>query len=397
MKKRSVVGIIASVCCLVGCQAVPDEVKQSAEKYHDNEVLQDIEITRCGVDELEQKMAEALELLPDNMVLPEKVDVSGIIEIAEIELKYKRDFLEEKDKVAAAFGITNPTWQVVETAIVNNNMKEYEDAEQKESLTVSDNGFFGVVLGEIYDTFSKEESTSLSHMYNLSQTALNGEACILDGEKVTIESQIDYVEEWLKTQTSILESDFTYQVEAVAVRDTDTANQLLLMLVDKSYNGIRLDDCGGELETTGEQTILKSVGSEFFITLAKKDSIGFFSTGSGMLQVENKTVQQEFIDPASAVLLVEKEISGFRTLEIEDIRIIYRLEPIYDGSINGANDAAPGGGVVAHPAYCFLISRDYEDGGIAAINVGSRYYYIYVDMITGEVKINLDMNAYKQG
>lgn len=398
MKKKiaGVVPVIVMFCCLVGCQAAPEEVKQSAKNYQKNEQIANVQVEYCGVDALEEEAEKILQMHPENMVLPEKLDFHYISEIADIELEYQSDFLEKKDEVASSFAIGKNNWTMLETAVENENVMMSENMQEKTLLNVGDNGFFCVILPGAYEQYIQEDTTSFVTMYDLQKTKIEGETCIFAGKEVSIESQLEYVEKWLKgLQEKLLEPDFSYQAEAVAVRQKPDGNQVLEIQVDKYYNGIPFDDCGGQTELNQNVATLKTIGTSFQMIMTNPNEISFFTTGQGTFQVKEKTVQQKFITPSSAVAIVEKELSGFRKMKIEDIQIIDTLEPIYDSSKTNANHAPAGGKVLAHPTYRFYVNREYEDIGIAGINESSRFYFIDVNMLTGEVSINLDMSVYE--
>ena len=169
------------------------------------------------------------------------------------------------------------------------------------------------------------------------------------------------------------------------------------MEICKLYKGVMLDTCGGKIEFEDNVGTLKTISSEFVVVLLQKDKIDYFTTTDGLLTVNEKNTLNELIDLPSAIRIVEKELSGFQTIHISDIEIIYELEPVYDSTEEKANRAEPGGKVIARPIYRFLIDREYEDGGIGFIAGDTFNYFINVDMVTGEVDLNLDMSVYKQG
>lgn len=398
MKKKlaGMIPVVAMFCCLAGCQAAPEEVKQSAQNYQKNEQMAEVEVEYCGVDKLEEEAEKVLQMNPENIVLPEELDFGNVSEVAEAELEYQSNFLEKKDEVAEIFSVRENNWETVETAVENENVMMLENTQKKTLINVGDNGFFCVIMPDVYEQYIEQDTTSFVELYDLQKTEMAGETCVLADEEVTIKSQLEYAKEWLRAlQEKVLESDFSYQAEAVVVRQKPDGNQLLEIQFDKYYNGIPLDDCGGQTEINQNVATLKTIGTSFQMIMTNPNQISFFTTGQGTFSVKEKTVQQSFITPSSAVAIVEKELSGFRKIKIKDIQIIDTLEPVYDSSKTNANHAPAGGKVLAHPTYRFYVNREYVDMGISGINTNSRFYFIDVDMKTGDVSINLDMSVYE--
>lgn len=385
--------ILLCGCCLAGCQAAPEEVKEAAENYNENVQMDEIEITKCDLEGVKNSVDEALQLQPNNMTLPASVDFSGIEEINELELAYQSDFIRKKEQVASIFGITDTNWQEPEMFLKNDRTVTLGD--DTYALSVSDNGFFCAMLPDFYKII-QEDTTTLQRLYRIDEGDSTEDTCVLNGVQTTISEQVAYAGNWID-ELELLNEDFEYCVKTVALRQDETEKNALTMEICKLYKGVMLDTCGGKIEFEDNVGTLKTISSEFVVVLLQKDKIDYFTTTDGLLTVNEKNTLNELIDLPSAIRIVEKELSGFQTIHISDIEIIYELEPVYDSTEEKANRAEPGGKVIARPIYRFLIDREYEDGGIGFIAGDTFNYFINVDMVTGEVDLNLDMSVYKQG
>ena len=385
--------ILLCGCCLAGCQAAPEEVKEAAENYNENVQMDEIAITKCDLEGVKNSVDEALQLRPNNMTLPSSVDFSEVEEINELKLVYQSDFLNKREQVASIFGITDSNWENVELPLENDRTMTLGD--DTYVLNVSDNGFFCAVLPDFYKKL-EEDTTVLQTLYRIDEGDSAEDICVLNGTQTTISEQVSYVENWID-ELELLGDDFDYRIKTVALRQDETGNNALTMDISKSYRGVMLDTCGGKIEVEDNVGTLKTIGSSFMVALLQKNKIDYFTTADGLLSINEKNTLNELIDLPSAIRIVEKELSGFQTIHISDIEIMYELEPVYDSTEKNANNAEPGGKVVARPIYRFLIDREYEDGGIGFIAGDTLNYFINVDMVTGEVDLNLDMSVYKQG
>lgn len=392
--KRYVVALLICVCCLTGCQAAPEQVKENKENYNENKAMDSVEISRCSVKELQNSVDEALNQEYENIVLPKQIDFSMVEEVNEMTLVYADDFLKNKEAIGKMFGYDNLTWEEYPSAVKNERSQITENPQEKYYIGVGDNGWTTALKGDMYVKFGQENETKVKAVYRIDREEGLDEKCILNGEETTVREQIAYVEDWFQKEWKQWELDFDYVVRTVVNREDNSNNNILMMEVDRVYRGILLDPAGGKISYNQEYTTLESIGSSCLMGLSDKNSWADFTNGSGLLVVKEKNTQNEFIDFASAVRIVEKELSGFRKLDISDVKIMYTLKPIYDSTVENANYCEPGGEVYARPVYSFLIDREYSDLGMGTINLSEMYYFIQVDMITGEVTLNLSMGAY---
>ncbi|MBQ4530948.1 MAG: hypothetical protein IJA36_10130 [Lachnospiraceae bacterium] len=357
--------LLASSLTLSACQAVPDEVKEAQKGYQDNKQIESAEVAYCNVEELEKSVEEALKLQPDNMILPKTVDFSQIEEVDTLTLEFQGDFLKNKEQVAEAFGCTGSDWENVtidtagyETWSLDHNQEEY-------FINVGDNGFTAAILPNVYEGFFEEDKTQVKKVYRLGRTADMQEECVLSGETTTIAEQMEFVNNWFQNTWKWKEERLDYQVRTVILREDEKNGEMLSMEVGKKYQGILLDNCGGEMDidTINGETKLLNIGTGFYIAQTEKNTIDYFTSGQGAFDIKEAVKQETFIDLPSAVRLVEKELSGFQKVNISEIQIIYMLQPVYENENESEDYSAPGKQVKGTPVYRFYIDRTYEDIG----------------------------------
>ena len=236
--------ILLCGCCLAGCQAAPEEVKEAAENYNENVQMDEIAITKCDLEGVKNSVDEALQLRPNNMTLPSSVDFSEVEEINELKLVYQSDFLNKREQVASIFGITDSNWENVELPLENDRTMTLGD--DTYVLNVSDNGFFCAVLPDFYKKL-EEDTTVLQTLYRIDEGDSAEDICVLNGTQTTISEQVSYVENWID-ELELLGDDFDYRIKTVALRQDETGNNALTMDISKSYRGVMLDTCGGKIE-----------------------------------------------------------------------------------------------------------------------------------------------------
>ena len=388
--------LLVSSLTLSACQAAPDEVKEAQKGYQENKQIESVEVTYCNIEELEKSVEEAMKLQPDNMILPKTVDFSQIKEVDTLTLEFQGDFLKNKEHAAEVFGCTGSDWKNATIENAGYEIWSLDNNEEKYFINVGDNGFVAAILPDVYDGFFGEDKTKVKKIYRVGRTADMQEECVLSGETTTIAEQVEFVNDWFQNTWKWKEEGLDYQVRTVILREDEENGEMLSMEVGKKYQGIVLDNCGGEMEidTTSGETKLLNIGTGFYTAQARKNSIDYFTSGQGAFDIKEAVKQETFIDLASAVRLAEKELSGFQKVTISDIQIIYMLQPVYENENANGDYTAPGKQVKGTPVYRFYIDRVYEDIGFSGIDDSSLDYFINVDMLTGEVSLNLSMAAY---
>ena len=131
------------------------------------------------------------------------------------------------------------------------------------------------------------------------------------------------------------------------------------------------------------------------IQMIKSDEIASFTNGTGIYIPTEEVEIAECISLESALELCEDTFSDFKDITISDIGIMYTLNPVYEPNPNAKEDPLNPEiivGYTSRPVWEFVI--DMEPSEFLKkdeINTrGDMRKYIYVDMITGELKYNFE-------
>lgn len=126
------------------------------------------------------------------------------------------------------------------------------------------------------------------------------------------------------------------------------------------------------------------------IQMINVDTIDSFTNLIGMIEPTVIESIDECISLESALNFCEKTFTDFRDVTISDIDIMYTLNPVYETDEEGKFFVT---GYNSRPVWEFVIDVPPEeflaDGEINTY--GDMRKYIYIDMITGELKYNMDI------
>lgn len=216
----------------------------------------------------------------------------------------------------------------------------------------------------------------------------------LKDEKCSVSDAVEYINNWFETDYKPLAPYYDYQVNTVIVREHE-GNYLYEFSIEALYNGVPLDSYTMEPEyVDGIITKMAYLKYGVSIQMLSVNSIDSFTTGSGMLipKVEEKI--NECISLESALAYCANTFTDFRDVTISDIDIMYTLNPVYDESdpenifVVGYNSRPVWELIIDVPPEDFLANGE-------ANTYGDTRKYIYIDMVTGELKYNFDI--VKQG
>ncbi len=371
----------------VGCQQVPDEVKNRMENYGEGGQIKKTEVSYCTVEELRNASIEELDHVPGNLKLPKKVDFSGIESIENLVLKRPEDYDENKDKIAELFGVENPEWDFVEGRILdypssNWYLYQGEDA----YLSVDENGVISYINEQVYDEDEQLDTVERIH--------LNREECPdmtynLSSGQIPLPEMLEKTQEWVDG-CEILQDEFDYELRTVCVKKRPDRTHRLALVVQRMYKGVGLNYLAGNGNIDGsEYSTISYVNSEVDLNFVEPDKPYFLFNYAPVHIVEEESVN-EVIDFQSAVNLVEEKLSGFGKVKVCEIRIEYM---IYAEMSENENDnkyrEIYGEGAVLHtkPVYSFLIEFGEVNEAEETLGVfeSDEYVYVNVDMTDGTI------------
>lgn len=414
---KRIILLIIILLFLTGCEKTPDEVKNNMEKYNsDGDYNQDkIDNSHDIVTNLFGNIDEVLKANYQNLIMPNKITIEDIISIPLLTFKQADDFDHNYYDIMKLFydeSIINRQ-EIIEKKWSDGTSSYYFD-NQKDKIyaSITDNGFVAISQSNAYDLIFQNnyEREQILHVDRGDDTNISYK--LLDG-KCTVKSQIEYVEQWLSNYWSKYEADYTFRVKTAIIRKLDAENYYYQLIIEKLYEGIPLDELVGDFaafDNENNRGYINGTVNYIEMQIMSSDSISSFRNAFGSIYVDtvdNST--DKFISLQSAVKMLEKELSGFQDIIISDIEVKYTLCPIYDyigelvtddknmsQTFKTQSTYYPGITITSRPVWAFIVQVDQEeyketDG---TVKKGDIRKYIYIDMITGEIKVGLDNIPY---
>ncbi len=401
-----VVSMLFAGSLCMGCAQAPDEVRKDMEKYGDNQQAEELETKTCTIEELRNSGVKNITQEYENIVLPEQIDFSGIQEVSLLKFQIVKNYSEQKEKYARAFGLSGELdWKRDEETKEGGMI--YDSKEKREYLSVGDNGHVHFEQKESYTELSdgteddeeeeaaeeEEKKSDIEERIYLKRGDSAEKNVNLNGQEVALSEEIDWLNQEIN-QIASTDNAFEYDVRTVYVRKRENGFQHLSISAQMEYKGVTLDFFGAGLKVDDEKGLacVKQMENSIHVEMdahkeiASMGNVGFFEV------VEEKPLEQ-VIDFQSAVDIVERKMAGFRKLSIAEVQVMYTLIPKYDYTELGAEYAAPGNIVETRPVYCFMVKHGEEDSGSLVLE-GNELCYINVDMVTGEVTDNLEEGDY---
>lgn len=399
MKKIGCVVCVLFLCLITGCQKTPDEVKKRMEQYgsHSKVETQDGQYIKPSKVTASQK--EALQLKTQNLILPEEIHLGEWDKVYELSLHYMEDFSEKRKEIAKLFTRQDIAWEYeanAESPMKDDDFYIYDNGEDC-VLCTSDNGFVSMNCGSVYQyTYHSEEGNGEYTLFDrndekvLEQTLWNGK------DASTVQAEAAYMEQWMKEYWAGYEQpDFTYKVKNGMVYK-DGGLELLSMKIQRYYEGVPFTSNGSEVAEDKEgKSYMARTDAGILVGLTGENKIEYFSNLAGGLLVKDAVEVDKVIDLATAIKLVEQELSGFKKLEVLDIVVQYDMFPKYQYKAPKGEKKedcyGKGVKVFARPVYSFVLSKDVGniDKPDYTINESEWYGYIDVDMQDGTIYCDL--------
>ncbi len=387
MKVCSILLCLAVLLC--GCQEAPKEVQERMDRYGDNKQVNTEELRRCTVEELKTTKVSDLQIDLDNMTLPEDVDFSQIESIAVLDLAYEDAFTDNRDKYIKMFNIDESTIHVNNHGAGKTDLYESDDASAKKYFAIENSGFISYISGMTY-AYIKDEVKKVDTVetYEVGRDDLSQKSVAFEQEEVPLADMISAAESWLEKNMPL--DPFDYRISDVYVRDLkfSKANKKQLSLSAYIvYGGILLDPYTASFDDDTGKVSMSQTGVN--MDYDSRDKLTFFSNGHGRIKINAAEQVTEVIDLESAVRLVNDKLASFHELKVSKLLPLYALYPKYQTEETAF--ASPGQKVEGRPVYAFLINMDKEGPSEFGIR-RSAEHYVYVDMVTGEITTDFEMD-----
>lgn len=391
-----IVGMLCfcNIYLLTGCQKVPSEVKERMKEYGSNDEKEDVDIQYIKVSVLDGLEIDTSSIKTDNMILPERVNFHGIKELCNLDCCYIKDHTKNRDKLVQLFSGTQTQWE----KYVDENYENYyfyyiDNPKDRLYMGIQDNGLTTLLKEDIYGVNFNGTINRPDRIMRLEQESGTPAFPVdLDGQEVDAMEESKYALEWLEENWCSFDSAFTFLPKTLLARKCGT-HEMLSLFLEMGYKGVPLSSYTDAVETIDEKTVQVRTSAGISLAMTAHERIDYFTNGIGVLEITGEKSIAEIIDLESAVRLAEREISGFKKMEIADVRIIYDLYNEYDSKDEHSMADSPGNKVIAKPAYSFVINTETKEES-ASVNEDEMYAYINVDAVDGSVVYNLDNIKY---
>ena len=399
MKKTML--LLWSVLCVAsvtGCAEVPDEVMQDMSSYIDEEKEspEETELEYITISELAENAEIALGKDYTQFELSDKIRFSAPEELYLMSFKGAEDFSGNFDKVMELYFddsvISSQTLSISDDE--DDRTIHFMSDEDKVYGCVGDDGFIAMLNPDAYDiSFSYQEPNVA--IYHTERNDDFSDEYQLKDRKCSVADAVKFVDNWFENNYKQFSPEYDYKTETVIVREHE-GNYLYQILVHAVYRGVPIDSFTREFESVGE-TSMKMTYSDYGIQIQmiKSDEIASFTNLAGIYIPTEEVKIAECISLESALELCEDTFADFKDMTISDIGVMYTLNPVYEPNPNAENDPLNKEiitGYTSRPVWEFVIDvPPSEFLKKDEINTrGDMRKYIYVDMITGELKYDFD-------
>lgn len=377
-----------------GCASVPNEVKDDMSSYYDAESdkSDDSDFTYINIADLSDNAETAIGKEYKQFTISDKINFTQPSELNIMSFIKVIGFSEKTDEAIGLFytdqelSAQNPEKDDKRFMFYNETDKLYGCAR--------DDGFIAVLKPDAFDISFSYSEPNVKIYHPARYGDLSDEYELNDG-KCSVKNAVEYVNNWLETEYKPLCPNFDYKVNTVIVREHNN-NYLYQFLAESSYKGVPVDSYTREPEIKdGQHTGKMSyVDYGIQIQMLNVNSIDSFTNLMGMIEPTVIENIDECISLESALNFCENTFTDFRDVTISDIDIMYTLNPVYETDdegnlfVNGYNSRPVWEFIIDVPPEDFLADGDIN-------TYGDMRKYIYIDMVTGELKYNLDI--VKQG
>lgn len=388
---KKIIFSTALILMLTGCASVPDEVKVDMNNYHysKSNASDDFDFNYIKVENLSAEAKEALDKDYGQFAVSDKINFVQPSEINIMSFQNISDFSDKVDDAKALFFTKSEIPEKSKDEAIDALYYYWSDTKKK-YFAITNYGMFAMLKPDAFDVSFGCRKPNVKIYHPDRTDDLSDEYQLKDG-KCSVADAVKYINNWFETNYKPLAPYYDYQVNTVIVRENES-NYFYQFFVEAIYNGVPIDSYTMEGERTdGEDASnMAYIKHSISIQMHNVNSIDSFSTGSGIPVPKVEEKINECISLESALNFCENTFTDFRDVTISDIDIMYTLNPVYETDDEGNLFVS---GYNSRPVWEFIIDVPPEeflaDGDINTY--GDMRKYIYVDMVTGELKYNFDI------
>ena len=368
---------------LCGCQATPEEVKENMKEYGDNQQKEASEITYCSKESL--KAAKLPEVTGSSFSLPEEVDFSDIEDVEVLHLSIEKNFLTDSNikKYTTLFGAEREKLEEQDGGESSwGNQLIYDNKAEQNYMHMMKNGGLVRMAGQAYDC----GPNVIERKYNLNREDISQVNVILADGEVSLSKLCKNTEQWMEENMHI--EGIRYKISDAYVRKAENSSdqeRTLSLCAEYEYKGIRFNNHTMPLMVEDKDFNSKVLTTFLSVQLSHDDTgIPSFFSRNMNVAIDSTEPVEKVVDLESAVRIVRDTLSGFGAFHISEVLPLYELK-LED------NCEAPGAEIEARPVYAFLVKREHEDSNLGILKIGECAHYFLVDMVTGELTTDLDI------
>ncbi|MEE3393454.1 MAG: hypothetical protein VZR23_07210 [Lachnospiraceae bacterium] len=231
----------------------------------------------------------------------------------------------------------------------------------------------------------RPEDTTLAKSYDLEKDDISNEVYKVNGEDVSIQEAVSFVENELKKTLPFLSSEFlTYKVFRVEVYRLADDDYYYKMSVRALYDGISFQyENNAVCFPADKKADYNDFSENTTVTLMEKDKINYFWSCSHTYDnIKVGKTYDKFISLRKACSLLSDKISKYQEMNCESVELMYRTafrfkevpDVIDDEKVQSKVTTS----IWCYPVYCFKFTKTHLPE--------YPVLYFLVDAINGEVQ-----------
>lgn len=382
--------VVLMICCffLCGCQSMPEEVAENMESYNKDKDIAEEEITVNYVDctDLEEDVNNALTDEYQNFDYPSQDSVSCTYpDFIEIPLfRMEDDFSVNRDKIMCDFWGAD-IWEKEKSLYSDDTL--YDEI-NKYYATVQNRGFVCAIKPAAFDDMLENPGEHIAEIRPQFDSIPTENYTFCDGMYSVLQAN-NYVTQWFETVWSKYQPEFTFKISKIDVYRKQNGDYYFAFEITQLYHDIPLDNMGYMPFVENEQgnLVCKYTMAKIYIKMYTCGSIDLFTNSPGIIVPDSeKNVLTQCVSLHTGLKQIEKEFSGFKNLEVEDVELKYMLQPIYSPE-NDENVYTSGIEIIAKPVWCIKLKGNKMSILPEDMNIQK---FINIDIQTGELEYQIE-------
>lgn len=400
MKKTiSIMLTLLMTMVFTACADTPSQVKDDMSAYRDDSrnKSDETDFTYIPISELSENVEAALNGSYSQFSISDKIKFVQPDELHIMSFEKSTNAIKNYEKAMALFFSAEElaSQNVVTQFDENNKYYMIQNEPDKMYCCVAERGFIAALRPETFDiSFSYNEPNVKIYHADRSDD-LSDEYELEDG-KHSVAEAVDYVNNWFEANYGQFSPDFDYKVETIIVRKHEEG-YLYQILVHALYKGVPLDSYTRAAEKPDGTNVPKMTNLDYGVSIqiVRSDEISSFTNGGCIIKPVEVEAVDKCISLDSALRFCEDKFSNFKDITISDIDIMYTLIPVYE-PVPDEPDKQELVRYDSRPVWEFVIDVDptefIKEGEVNTR--GDVRKYIYIDMITGELKYDFEVRRY---